>query len=43
VQAQMTEALQAVEQTWLSQMAERNLPGEEILAKFKEYLDAEAQ
>ena len=43
VQAQMSEALQAVEQRWLSQMAERNLPGEEILARFKQHLEDEAR
>lgn len=43
VQAQMSEALQAVERRWLDQMAQRNLPGEEILARFQEYLEQEAR
>ena len=43
VQAQMVDALKPVEQKWLDQMAERDLPGEEILAKFREYLEDEAK
>ena len=41
VQAQMGERLVAVEKDWLAQMAQRNLPGEEILATYKKYVAEE--
>ncbi|MBU2647472.1 TRAP transporter substrate-binding protein DctP [bacterium] len=38
VLAQMQEKLTLVENTWLDQMRSRNLPGDKILAAFKQYL-----
>lgn len=42
VQEQMNERLQVVQQEWLDQMAQRNLPGAEILETFKTYVAEEA-
>ena len=41
VQAQMDERLTVVRDDWLQQMEQRNLPGDEILSKFQDYVAEE--